>query len=134
MLGKLLMKIRDTINNQNYIVNLLDRINQNLNTNISGITLKVIENTELDGIKLTGDMKKYEKIIINIGNSIPMEFQWFRFSKSTNNYVKEGNPVHINIKDGDMLIFSNKAIGHDCERKSVLSVRHSIGDKFLDIV
>ena len=61
MLGKLLMKIRDTINNQNYIVNLLDRINQNLNTNISGITLKVIENTELDGIKLTGDMKKYEK-------------------------------------------------------------------------
>ena len=135
ILGKLLMSVRKGfMNNINHIEILLERINKEYKLDYSGINIEYYENIDNEGKKLMGDKDRYEKIIVNVGREIPMEFQWFRYSKSSNDYVKEGNPIHITLNDGDILLFSNKSVGNDCDRKSVLSVRHSIGKKFLDTI
>ena len=93
--------------------------------------IEYYEDISTKGYKLKGDMDRNIKVVVHIGNIIPIEFQWYRFSKSTDGYVKVGNAINIELNNGDIYILSEKAIGNDCNRKSVLSIRHSLGIKYL---
>ena len=81
---------------------------------------------------LGGERKETNnKILVHLGEKMPITFQWYRYSQSSGKFVTGGNPINIVLDDGDIVLFSEKAIGNDCERHSVLSLRHSLGNKYL---
>jgi hypothetical protein len=61
-------------------------------------------------------------------NSMKLHYQWFFDSK------KIGKNFSINIAPGDLYVMSEKAVGTDWKRKSILTLRHATGaSKYTDV-
>jgi hypothetical protein len=54
-------------------------------------------------------------------NSMNLHYQWFHDSK------KVGKNFSIRIAPGDLYVMSEKAVGTDWKRKSILTLRHATG-------
>ena len=50
-----------------------------------------------------------------------LKYKWFYRSKSL------GEVCEISLKNGDMYIMSEKAVGYDWKRSSLYTLRHSAG-------
>jgi alkylated DNA repair dioxygenase AlkB len=80
------------------------------------------------GIGFHGDAERRKVIGVRLGDSIPLHFQWFHKSKSV------GKRMKFELNDGDMYVMSDKAVGFDWKKKSIMTLRHAAGsDKFLEI-
>ena len=80
------------------------------------------------GIGFHGDAERRKVIGVRLGDSIPLHFQWFHKSKSV------GKRMKFKLNDGDMYVMSDKAVGFDWKKKSIMTLRHAAGsDKFLEI-
>ena len=80
------------------------------------------------GIGFHGDAERRKVIGVRLGESIPLHFQWFYKSESI------GERIKFELNDGDMYIMSDKAVGFDWKKKSIMTLRHAAGsDKFLEI-
>jgi hypothetical protein len=54
-------------------------------------------------------------------NSMNLHYQWFYDSK------KIGKNYSIKVSPGDLYVMSEKAVGTDWKRKSILTPRHATG-------
>jgi hypothetical protein len=57
-----------------------------------------------------------------LGEPIPLNFHWYHKSNPI------GEKFVINLDHGDMYIMSQKAIGQDWKKSSMLTLRHSAGN------
>jgi hypothetical protein len=65
---------------------------------------------------------------VRLGDSIPLHFQWFYKNETV------GKRMRFVLNDGDMYVMSDKAVGFDWKRRSIMTLRHAAGcDKFLEI-
>ena len=61
-------------------------------------------------------------IAIRTGNNtMPLHYQWFYRSKSV------GRNFSVDIAPGDLYVMSEKAVGTDWKKKSILTIRHASG-------
>ena len=79
------------------------------------------------GIGWHGDSERKKVIAFRLGANMRIAYQWY----------KEGRPIGDRfvevMKHGDMYIMSEKAVGWDWKRRTMLTLRHAAGcDKFLD--
>ena len=79
-----------------------------------------VENTY---IGFHGDAERKMVIALRLGSDFPIHFQWFQDSKPV------GNLFSKVLKDGDLYVMSEKAVGTDWKRKKVLTLRHAAGRK-----
>lgn len=80
------------------------------------------------GIGFHGDAERRKVVGVRLGDSIPLHFQWFYKNKPV------GKRIEFMLNDGDIYIMSDKAVGFDWKRSSILTLRHAAGcQKFLDI-
>ena len=80
------------------------------------------------GIGFHGDAERKKVIALRLGGSIPLHYQWFRWSKPV------GERIKLNLDHGDLYIMSAKAVGFDWMKKKTLTLRHAAGaEKFLTI-
>lgn len=73
------------------------------------------------GIGFHGDTERRIVIGARSGATIPLHFQWFYQCKPV------GDRAIITLKDGDMYIMSQKAVGFDWKRRSQYTLRHAAG-------
>jgi hypothetical protein len=74
-------------------------------------------------IKYHGDTERKKVIAVRLGASMPLYFQWYYQYKAISEKVK------IDLHDGDMYMMSEKAVGTDWRRPSIITVRHAAGFK-----
>jgi hypothetical protein len=92
--------------------------------------LKVESNYYYDttkcGIGFHGDSERRKVVGVRIGHaSTPMNWQWFYQGKPV------GDRIIIPLEPGDMYVMSEKAVGTDWKKKTILTLRHATGcDKF----
>lgn len=80
------------------------------------------------GIGFHGDKERKRVIAVRLGESIPLEYQWFEGGKPF------GERVKLELHHGDMYIMSEKAVGWDWKLKRKPTLRHAAGaPKFLEI-
>ena len=61
-------------------------------------------------------------IAIRTGNNtMPLHYQWFYRSKPV------GRNFSVDIAPGDLYVMSEKAVGTDWKKKSILTIRHASG-------
>lgn len=77
------------------------------------------------GIGFHGDMERRKVIAIRLGESLPIHYRWFHRWKVLDPEVY----AEIMINHGDMYLMSEKAVGTDWKRPSVLTLRHAVGVK-----
>jgi len=73
------------------------------------------------GIGYHGDAERKKVFAVRMGESMPLFFQWFQRS------MPIGNPIKLELNDGDMYMMSEKAVGFDWLKKIVPTLRHSTG-------
>ena len=74
------------------------------------------------GIGFHGDTERVVVICISIGGSeYPMRWQWFK------DRMPVGEPIDIELNDGDVYIMSEKAVGSDWKKGIPFTLRHSAG-------
>lgn len=70
-----------------------------------------------------GDSERKLVIGVRLGNSLPLYYQWYlRFQMI-------GDPFEFVLNHGDIYIMSEKAVGTDWKKSSILTLRHSAGLK-----
>lgn len=80
------------------------------------------------GIGFHGDSERKKVIALRLGESSPLEFQWFQNSKAI------GGRIRIMLNHGDLYAMSEKATGNDWKKKKMATLRHAAGcDKFLKL-
>ncbi len=80
------------------------------------------------GIGFHGDSERKIVIAVRLGASMPLEYQWFKNSKSV------GTRIKFVLNHGDVYVMSEKATGFDWKKRSVYTLRHCAGaEKFLKI-
>ena len=81
------------------------------------------------GIGYHGDTERKIVIAIRLGETIPLQYQWFNKNKPI------GDPIKLNnIGHGDVYIMSEKATGNDWKKSSLYTLRHAAGcPKFLNL-
>ena len=80
------------------------------------------------GIGFHGDAERRKVVGVRLGDSIPLHFQWFYKNETV------GKRMRFVLNDGDMYVMSDKAVGFDWKRRSIMTLRHAAGcDKFLEI-
>jgi len=95
--------------------------------------LKVESNYYYDtskcGIGFHGDSERRKVVGVRIGHaSTPMQWQWFHKGEAV------GDRIMIPLEPGDMYVMSEKAVGTDWKKKTILTLRHATGcDKFTTI-
>lgn len=70
-----------------------------------------------------GDAERRRVVGVRLGTSLPLHFQWFQNGKPT------GRRFSIALESGDLYIMSEKAVGTDWRRSSVLTLRHAAGTR-----
>lgn len=73
------------------------------------------------GIGYHGDSERRLVIGVRLGNTMPLSYQWYL------NNEKVGEKMIFKIKNGDIYIMSDKAVGYDWKRKTILTLRHAAG-------
>ena len=73
------------------------------------------------GIGYHGDAERKKVFAVRMGESMPLFFQWFQRS------MPIGEPIKIELHDGDMYMMSEKAVGFDWLKKVIPTLRHSTG-------
>jgi len=69
-----------------------------------------------------GDAERKMVIAIRTGNNtMPLYYQWFYRSKPV------GKNFSVDIAPGDFYVMSEKAVGTDWKKKSILTIRHASG-------
>lgn len=106
------------------------------NTNSIRNTLAALVNTPLVaelnhyfdattcGIGYHGDAERRIVVGVRLGagaNGMPLKFQWYK------NHRPIGCNGRIMLNPGDVYIMSEKAVGFDCKRSSILTLRHAAG-------
>lgn len=75
------------------------------------------------GIGFHGDTERSKVIGIRLGSSHPLHYQWYERFKPV------GKRMEFILNSGDLYIMSEKAVGNDWKRSSILTLRHSAGSK-----
>jgi hypothetical protein len=79
-------------------------------------------NLKTTGIGFHGDTERVVVICISIGcDNYPMRWQWFKDG------MPVGEHIDVKLKDGDVYIMSEKAVGADWKLKSKYTLRHAAG-------
>ena len=73
------------------------------------------------GIGYHGDAERKKVFAVRMGESMPLFYQWFQRS------LPVGDPIKLDLHDGDMYMMSDKAVGFDWLKKIVPTLRHSTG-------
>jgi hypothetical protein len=74
------------------------------------------------GIGFHGDSERKKVFAFRMGASMPLYFQWYL------NFIKIGDPIQIDLHDGDMYVMSEKAVGFDWKTyKKIPTLRHATG-------
>lgn len=73
------------------------------------------------GIGFHGDAERKKVVAIRLGKTIPLHYQWFLRFNSV------GDRVKLDLNHGDMYVMSDKAVGFDWRRSSILTLRHAAG-------
>jgi hypothetical protein len=81
-------------------------------------------NIKVCGIGYHGDSERNIVIAIRLGESFPMHFQWYHRSKPIGKRI-----VLPKLSHGDVYIMSEKAVGSDWKKSSILTLRHAAGCK-----
>jgi hypothetical protein len=80
------------------------------------------------GIGFHGDAERRKVFAVRMGQSMPLYFKWFQNSEPL------GEPIEIQLHDGDMYIMSEKAVGFDWLKKKTPTLRHATGcAKYTDV-
>jgi hypothetical protein len=80
------------------------------------------------GIGYHGDSERTKVIGVRLGKEMPLCYQWFVENEPV------GRGIKINLSHGDIYVMSEKAVGNDWKRKTILTLRHAAGcEKFTDI-
>jgi hypothetical protein len=80
------------------------------------------------GIGYHGDTERSIVIGARLGEPIPLHYQWYYRSQPV------GNNVSINLESGDIYAMSEKAVGNDWKKSSILTLRHAAGSrKYTDV-
>jgi len=80
--------------------------------------------TKEGGIGWHGDAERRQTIMVRLGavsNTRPLHFVWCHKSKSIS------PPITIELQHGDVVVFSEKAMGTDWRCSSILTVKHGTG-------
>ncbi len=75
------------------------------------------------GIGFHGDSERKKVFAVRMGEKMPLYFKWFQRS------LPIGNPMKVDLNDGDMYMMSEKAVGFDWKKKKIQTLRHSTGCK-----
>ena len=75
------------------------------------------------GIGYHGDGERRKVIGVRIGEDNILAFKWFSNSKHI------GKKFETILSDGDMYIMSEKAVGTDWKKRSIITLRHAAGAK-----
>lgn len=81
--------------------------------------------TKKTGIGFHGDSERKKVIACNIGESRPIHWQWYHNSKPV------GERIKMTLNNGDMYIMSEKASGFDWKKRSIKTLRHAAGEKYV---
>ena len=83
------------------------------------------------GIGYHGDAERSKVIGMRFGKtneSMPLYFRWFNNSKPIS------EPIQIKLNNGDIYIMSEKTTGYDWKKRSIYTLRHSVGaDKYIKL-
>lgn len=80
------------------------------------------------GIGFHGDAERRKVVAARVGADMPIHYQWFIKNKPV------GERIILELKDGDMYVMSEKAVGTDWKRSSIYTLRHATGcDRFTTI-
>eukprot|EP01080_Neovahlkampfia_damariscottae_P005511 gene5511-9328_t len=80
------------------------------------------------GIGFHGDSERRKVIGVRVGETLPLHYQWFKDLEPI------GERVKLSLGHGDIYLMSEKAVGTDWKKKSILTLRHAAGaEKFLTI-
>jgi len=72
-------------------------------------------------IGLHGDTERRIVFGVRLGETMPLMYWWFR------NFQPVGEPVVLNLNHGDIYVMSEKAVGIDWRRSSIMTLRHAAG-------
>ena len=94
------------------------------------MTLKSCEGNKYNhdkysGINWHGDTERRIVIAVRLGKTMSMSWQWYKSSS------KIGNEFKFNLNHGDLYIMSEKASGFDWKKRSVKTLRHAAGEKYV---
>jgi hypothetical protein len=78
-------------------------------------------NTSKTGIGYHGDSERRIVVAVRLGESIPLVYNWFHNSQAI------GQRIDLILNHGDMYVMSEKAVGTDWKKKSILTLRHAAG-------
>jgi hypothetical protein len=81
--------------------------------------------TKKTGIGFHVDSERKKVIACNIGESRPIHWQWYHNSKPV------GERIKVTLNNGDMYIMSEKASGFDWKKRSIKTLRHAAGEKYV---
>lgn len=73
------------------------------------------------GIGYHGDAERRIVVGIRLGESLPICYQWYKNNK------RIGSNKKIMLNHGDIYVMSDKTVGTDWKRKSILTLRHAAG-------
>uniref|UniRef100_A0A6C0IWJ9 2OGFeDO JBP1/TET oxygenase domain-containing protein n=1 Tax=viral metagenome TaxID=1070528 RepID=A0A6C0IWJ9_9ZZZZ len=73
------------------------------------------------GIGYHGDAERRKVVAVRMGASMPIYYKWYQHSEAI------GEPIKIDLHDGDMYIMSEKAVGFDWLKKKTATLRHATG-------
>lgn len=73
------------------------------------------------GIGYHGDGERKKVFAVRMGASMPLYFQWYKYSKAI------GFRIKVELGDGDMYMMSEKAVGFDWLKRNVATLRHATG-------
>jgi hypothetical protein len=80
------------------------------------------------GIGFHGDAERRKVVAVRLGATMPFHYQWFLRRKPV------GPRIKLSFNHGDMYVMSEKAVGTDWRKSSILTLRHAAGcEKFLTI-
>lgn len=81
--------------------------------------------TKKCGIGFHGDSERKKVIACSLGESRPIHWQWYERSKPI------GERIQFTLNNGDMYIMSEKTTGFDWKKRSIATLRHAAGEKYV---
>ena len=82
-------------------------------------------NTKKCGIGFHGDSERRKVIACSLGESRPIHWQWYQYSKPI------GERIKFTLDNGVMYIMSEKTTGYDWKKRNIKTLRHAAGTKYV---
>jgi len=73
------------------------------------------------GIGFHGDTERKKVIGVRVGSDMNLHYQWYKRFKPV------GNRFEVILRSGDLYVMSDKAVGQDWKKSSILTLRHAAG-------